>query len=509
MATLDSSMHAIAAAGGSARDRAMIAHDVRCALHGVTGGVAILEQARLDPGLREQIERVAAASRTLASVLGQLLDEAAPDAGDAPVDLDAFLRHLARRWTGEAREHDVEFVARAAPDAPAALDVDPVALERAFGNVICNAVRHSGPGRVRIDVLRGDDGGCVLRVRDDGPGLPRATLDRVMGERGGLTEIRGEGRGLGLHIARRLCAEMGGLLTLGDAGPGGGLEARLAFPPRLCVQPDEPADAASAPPARRDVLHGLRVLLAEDNPTNQMVATQMLAALGAEVEVSADGVEALQRFEAGEFDLVIADIEMPRMSGLDVIRAIRGRGDRRARVPIVALTAYAMREHRERIAAAGANGLISKPIASIEAFGAALREHIAAGPAAAAGGAAGPEDADGAPVADLAIFDALCASIGMNMMAELLDKVVADLLQAREDLAAAIEALDRKAIRSASHILISVAGAIGATRLQACARTLNGAAHGDEGPGLSALVRRCMDEIEAAVAFARSRRPAG
>ena len=136
-------------------------------------------------------------------------------------------------------------------------------------------------------------------------------------------------------------------------------------------------DAGRARRRTRPTSAGLRVLLAEDNPTNQMVASQMLRALKAEVIVCSDGVEALERFEAEPVDLVVVDIEMPRLSGLDVIRAIRARGDARAQVPIVALTAYAMREHRERIAAAGANGLISKPITSVEALGRGLAAHVA------------------------------------------------------------------------------------------------------------------------------------
>ena len=158
---------------------------------------------------------------------------------------------------------------------------------------------------------------------------------------------------------------MGAEIAIGNRA-GGGVEAELRFPAAVCRR-SRRRRAAGAD--RRRPEPASAVLLAEDNPTNQMVATQMLRALDAEVTVASDGIEALERFEAGEFDLVVVDIEMPRLSGLDVIRAIRARGDARAGVPIVALTAYAMREHRERIAEAGANGLISKPITSIEALG--------------------------------------------------------------------------------------------------------------------------------------------
>lgn len=514
MATLDPSMHARSPAGASARDRAMMAHDVRGALQGIVGGVAMLDRAGLAPAQQEQLDRIEAASRSLSRLLGGLVEPEGPapvpgmaapcmTARGPGVDLRLFLRDLGRRWIGEARERGAELAVTAAADAPALLHADFVALERAVGNLICNALGHAvdhGGGTVRVD-LRGEAGGAVLTVRDAGPGL--AAEPRGRGAWPGRDRGQGQAQGLGLHIVGQLCAEMGAAFAMTEQS-GGGVEARIAFPAFLCAAAEE-APAAAPPPAPAEVedLRGLRVLLAEDNPTNQMVAIQMLRALGAEVVLGVDGVDALSKFEAAPFDLVVADIEMPRMSGLDVIRAIRARGDARAQVPIVALTAYAMREHRDRIAAAGANGLISKPITGVAALGRALRAHM--GPAAAPPEpAASPE-----PVADMQVFEALCAAIGMGMMAELLDKVVADLAQARADLEGALAPLDRKAIRSASHILISVAGAVGATRLQSCARRLNVAAHSGDEAALPSGVRQCVAEIDAAVEFARSRRPAG
>lgn len=523
MATLDPSLHARSPAGVSARDRAMMVHDVRGALQGVVGGVAMLDRSGLAPAQWEQLDRIEEAARSLTRLIAGLLDAdaAAPAAGPvaargaAPaqaIDLRRFLRDLGRRWTGEAHERRVDLVVEAAAGAPALLYADLVALERAVANLVSNALRHGG-GVVRVELVGEDGGGAALVVRDDGPGLAA----RPAAARGWIDAAgpgRGASQGLGLHIVGELSAEMGAAFSL-SAPPGGGVEARIAFPAGLCAASaeDEPAPALAV----SDDLRGLRVLLAEDNPTNQIVAIQMLRALGAEVTLGVDGVDALARFEAAPFDLVVADIEMPRMSGLDVIRAIRARGDARARVPIVALTAYAMREHRERIAAAGANGLISKPITSVAALGRALRGHVAAAAPEAAATARAPapaaataaEAASAEPVADLAVFDALCAAIGIGMMAELLDKVIADLAQARADLEGALAPLDRKTIRSASHILISVAGAVGATRLQACARSLNIAAHSGDPAALPDGVRRCVEEIDAAVEFARSRRPAG
>ena len=508
MTTLDPSMHAGKCPAAQARDRAMIVHDLRGALQGVLGGVAMLDAVEVAAGARGQIDRVAASAQALACLLQGLLgDESISEqcVAHAWIDLPRFVEHLGKRWGGEADERGLRFRVDVAADLSGKLRADPMSLARALGNLIGNAFAHGRSGDVRLALRRTSDGGVAFDVLDDGPGLPQSIIDRVL--RPGLIAVgvSNDGHGLGLHIARTLCAEMGGSFTLANR-PGGGVAAGIAFPGAL-YETNATADvAAPAAPDRMD-LSGMRILLAEDNPTNQMVATQMLRALNAEVTLASDGVEALERFEAAEFDIVVVDIEMPRMSGLDVIRAIRGRKDGRAGVPIVALTAYVMREHRERIAAAGANGLISKPIISVEALGKALRVHMAT---VAAPSPQATEAQDTAvseePVADLAIYQALCAAIGDGMMAELLEKVVADLMQARADLAGALTPLDRRPIRSASHILISVAGAIGATRLQSCARALNVAAQAEDSGGISADVRRCIDEIDAAIAFADSRR---
>jgi CheY-like chemotaxis protein/HPt (histidine-containing phosphotransfer) domain-containing protein len=520
MTTLDPKLRSGLAAAADPRERAMLAHDLRGALQGVIGGVARLNGVALAPEVRAQVERIAEASKTIVRLAGGLLATAdAADAFPPTVEVEWLLRHLERRWTGEAAAEGGGFRIDAARALPETLAVDLTALIRALGNVIGNALRYASAGPVTLVVQSAADGGLAFLVRDEGPGLGRDALDAAAGPPPSPVASAFEEHGLGLHIARRLCAEMGGVFGLANR-PAGGAEASLIFPARLCGSVGV-AERLPAPVAAARELEGRRILLAEDNPTNQMVATQMLRALGAEVTLTADGVEALERFESGHFDLVVVDIEMPRMTGIDVIRAVRARRDARARTPIVALTAYVLQEHRDRIAAAGANGLISKPIVDVEALGQALLAHLPPLQPTGARARAAPElpavasrpcraeVGDAEPIADLAIFDALCAAIGPEMMAELLDKVAADLLQARADLAVAIEPLDRKPIRAASHILISVAGAVGATRLQRRARALNAAAHDEAAPDLPRDVRRCIDEIDAAVAFARRRRAEG
>lgn len=509
-AAFDSGMSPAAATPlpGSRLELAMLAHDMRNALQGVFGGLGALEAGDPPAEARAQIQRIASAARTIEALSDVLAGsgEAAESARatDGCTELGGFLDAFESRWAPEARARGLGFELMAERNLPAALATDGLALARVLGNLVGNSIDHSDRGTVSVAVRRAPEGGIVFRLTDEGSGLNAAALAAVSGPRGRVTGLASSGHGLGLRIVQELSAEIGARIAIGNRDAGG-VEALLELPAALCIE-TAVLSSGRAGEKRRGLLAGLKILLAEDNPTNQMVATQMLSMLDAEVTLSADGIEALERFEETAFDLVVVDIEMPRMTGLDVIRAIRSRRDGRQDTPIVALTAYALREHRDRIAGAGANGLISKPIASIEALAKGLAEHVRRGPQAVPAAAGEAAMADGEPVVDLAIYDALAEAIGAEMMSELLEKVVADLGSARDDLAGSLAPVERGPIRSASHILISVAGAIGANRLQRCARKLNTAAHAEDLTGIADLVRICMSEIDAAVIYAEARR---
>lgn len=505
MSAIDPNLEFNPTAPGAEQERLMLRHDLRGALQGVIDGVRRLEAADLADELREQVDRVAQSAHSLSALLDRLLGNGDTSAEAAePIEIDRFLDALRHRHAGAARERGLLLTVQAGGGLPDGLRLDAVSLARVLDNLVLHGMKVLGGGVVRVSANRAGDGAMLFRVGDGGPGLPEATVDRAFREGSWPAHDSRPGENLGLRIVQALTERMGGEVAY--VCQPGGAEAILRFPPSVAV---DRVRTTGLHPEGPD-LGGIRILLAEDNLTNQIVASQMLRSLNAEVTICADGVEALERFEAVNPDLVVVDIEMPRLSGLDVIRAIRARDDARAQVPIVALTAYAMREHRERIAAAGADGLISKPITSIAALGRGLAAHInRRPPAEEPAPATGAEAQDAGPVIDMPTFDALCQAIGPEMMAELLDKIISDLLSAQVQMSAALPELDRAVIRSTSHILISVAGALGAVRLQACARSLNGAAHGEPEATVAGGVRRCIAEIDDAVAFARERRASG
>lgn len=244
-------------------------------------------------------------------------------------------------------------------------------------------------------------------------------------------------------------------------------------------------------------LSNLRILLAEDNKTNQLVATQMLGAMGASFKVASDGLEALEMLEAEPFDLALLDIEMPRMSGLELIKTMRSKPSPMGDMPLVALTAYVMREHRERIYGAGADGIIAKPLMSIEELGQSILDYNNGKRSWTENPPAKVQISKVAEseVVDRDIFDNLVETIGPDSTAELLAKLQADTDTVAEGLVRGQKHLDLSEIRSQTHILISVAGAIGAGSVQMAAQRLNTSANRQDSTEIESLCEECLSGL--------------
>ncbi len=276
------------------------------------------------------------------------------------------------------------------------------------------------------------------------------------------------------------------------------------------LTPGRAGECGRASSAERHVtLSGLHILLAEDNPTNQMVAEQMLAALGATARVAGDGLETLALAEAERFDLALIDIEMPKLDGLEVIRRIRAAQTSGRDMPLIALTAYVMVEHRRAIIEAGADGVIAKPLLSVDQLGEDIRAILDARPAARLRPKAPLEpvapaiNADAAGI-DARVFGALSRSIGPEAIPELLRKMDRDIVTVRERIQAGLTERDTHPLREATHILVAVAGSLGAVRLQNNAQCLNSAAHEGDFPEMQRLGRVVIAEIDLLRAFISS-----
>ncbi len=443
-----------------------LSHDIRAAMSDVIGGLRLVDLGRVDPQTQTQLQRVQAAADTLAALVDEALFAAAgesPMARDVgPVEVEAWLASLVHRWRGQAAEQGRALHLLRNGTLPERLDVQPVALTRLVGNLVSNALRHVPDGDVEVQVTAGADHGLSISVQDEGPGLP---VDVIEG-RGVAEENTQTGSGLGLKIARDLSRSIGGTLRLENTAKGA--RVTLSFGPEAVLQ------VGSAPRERpMPDLSALDILVAEDNLTNQTILRHMLDAMGARTHFVADGRSALTALQQTPFDIALLDIEMPELSGLEVMEAVRAMAGPTAAMPLVAITAYVLRDNREAIYAAGADGIIGKPVASAEDLGHAILRHVGNADLEMLPDVPEPH---GGTLLDNDRMDRLLDAAGPSESAELLARLEEDL---NVTLATMVEAFAEKnanELRAQTHILIAISGAVGADRLCHNSEALNIAA---------------------------------
>lgn len=477
-----------------------LSHDIRSAMSDVLGGIRLVDTARLDPQALTQIDRVRAAADTLAALVDDALLTAAGETmirqGQAQLTVETWITALDRRWRGRAAERGSLFGIVRHGALPERLNVSQVALDRIVGNLVGNALIHVAESTVRVELSCLPEQGFEIRVMDDGPGFP----DRVLNGQDGA-KASANGSGLGLHIVQQLSANLPASLDLSNLSPSGHACARLMIPSDHVVW-HAPVEPASPPPD----LRGLHILVAEDNLTNQTILRQMLDTMGAQTVFVTDGRAAADALERDRFDIALLDIEMPRMSGLEVMEQVRASGGAAAKIPLVAITAYVLRDNREAIYAAGADGIIGKPIASLGEFGRSILRHV--------GRAATPQDDSDVlvgmgfgPAMDATRLDRLLDAAGPQGAPELLDRVIEDLTAVEATLERAHGDGDLAEIRAQTHILIAISGAVGADRLCQLSEVLNIAAKRKKKEQLAqvyALLHADLEELLAVIAKRRA-----
>ncbi|WGM37886.1 ATP-binding protein [Caulobacter sp. NIBR1757] len=361
-----------ARAAAASRDvfLANMSHEIRTPLNGVVGVAHALEQTPLNPSQREMVGLIGGSGRVLERLLSDVLDSAKIEAGaftleSLAFDLRSEIDAAALLMRDRAAEKGVGFDLAVSPSADGVFVGDAVRLRQIVANLASNAVKFTDAGSVRIqaDVIDRDSGPLlILTVSDDGIGFDAEVAGRLFQP---FTQAdtsitrRFGGSGLGLSISRALAETMGGALSASST-PGVGSTFTLTVP--LARGQLEPAAERSLPVEQPE--QGLRVLVAEDHPTNQKVVRMFLEPHGIEVVVAENGQIALDLWRAGGFDAVLMDMQMPVMDGVAAVERIRAIEQARglARTPIAMLTANAMAEHRAAALAAGADGHITKPV---------------------------------------------------------------------------------------------------------------------------------------------------
>jgi signal transduction histidine kinase/ActR/RegA family two-component response regulator len=382
LATNEHALRATVAALTEARDAAEAAtvaksqflanmsHEIRTPLNGVVGVVDALSRTPLDGRQREMVELVRSSGQTLERLLSDVLDISRIESGKLeietrPFDLNAAVHAVASLMALRAQEKGVAFVVEMEVGDDVWVVGDEVRIKQILTNLISNAVKFTDGGEVR---LHGEGiGGDAYRftVTDTGVGFDASRKDQIFGrfqQADSSITRRFGGSGLGLAISGELATLMGGVLDC-ESVLGEGSRFWVSLPLERCAKPvSEVRDSARNPADERLI----RVLLADDHPVNRRVVQMILE--GAEVDLVAveDGLQAVETFALGGFDLVLMDMQMPVMDGLSATRAIRAHEAAHSRhpTPIVMLTANAGREYVEAAAQAGADAHLAKPISA-------------------------------------------------------------------------------------------------------------------------------------------------
>ena len=348
---------------------ANMSHEIRTPLNGVLGMSQAIAAGELSALQRQRLEVVLQSGQTLLHLLNDILDVSRIEAGrmdleDAQFDLAALLGELATPFKVLAEAKGLAFGIDLDASAAGWRRGDPTRVRQVLSNLLSNAVKFTNAGSVAL-VASGSAEGVRISVVDTGEGVETATLGRlfqtfVQGD--AFTTRRHGGSGLGLAISRDLARLMGGDIEAASR-IGEGSRFSLVLPLPLAAAA-EPARPASCEEPGVDLSAGMRILAAEDNPTNRLVLRTLLEQDGIELTLVENGAQALDAWRDGGFDVLLMDVQMPVMDGPTAVRAIRDEESRlqRRRTPIVAVTANVMSHQLAEYRDAGMDAHVAKPI---------------------------------------------------------------------------------------------------------------------------------------------------
>ena len=459
-----------------------LSHELRTPLHGVLGYADQLSNdAGLNPAESRQVTEIANAAKHMRDIVNLVLDFAriealGPRLHMRPIDVRMLVEECVAIVAPGACARGLETKITFAPSVPVQFVTDSVQLRQILVNLLSNAVKYTLDGTVELRVT-GDEQHLMFEVADDGIGIPEGKRHQLFKEyeRFGTERTSIEGTGLGLAIAHRLARRMGGSMGHRD-NAGGGSVFWLELPVGV-ADADDTTVAETVEAASVDCL---RVLVVDDSDVNREVAQASLRSAGHSVTAARDGSEAVRLAASQDFDVILMDVLMPVMGGLQATRQIRTLDGRRGQVPIVAMTANALDRHAEECRQAGMSEYLAKPFLRAEllaavARAAARRSKMPSGAAPTTGGNC-PEQ--------LATF------MGTDAVERLLDCLALRIESLLRQLDDPYCTASSDAIGDLAHEVAGSAGTLGFTALSSAAKDLQQAI--GEGP---ATVGSIADDV--------------
>lgn len=360
---------------------AVMSHEIRTPMNGVMGTLELLQSTELDEQQGVFLGTAQKSAEDLLTLLNDILDLSKMESGRLELeDVDFALEPLLETVTGIfqalAREKGIALTVDIAPALPRHFRGDPGRLRQILLNLVGNAVKFTSEGRVTIHVgsnprtgeepasgTPGDIRSLAFSVSDTGVGIPQDKQGYLFQE---FTQIdssysrRFGGTGLGLAISKKLAELLGGTIDV-DSEPGKGSVFTTRLP--LAIADSRRFTESLAPqPVVREDCGSASILLVEDSEVNQLVASEILRRAGHSVEIAHNGFDAIGKAQNGDYDVILMDLSMPQMNGVEATRIIRSSGGKEAHVPIIALTANTRKEDRDRCLDSGMNDFLAKPL---------------------------------------------------------------------------------------------------------------------------------------------------
>ena len=348
---------------------ANMSHEIRTPLTGMLGMVSMLAKSEMTPENRKYFEGLQKAGESLKAIIDDILDLSKIEAEKmetvmAPFELRSSLNSVATLFESMARDRGLRLETSFSDRVPDCVETDEGKLQQVVRNLLSNAIKFTPEGRVamHVDYLLPDSSNpeLILTVSDTGIGIPEDKIDSLFQDFEQLDASYVKqygGTGLGLSICKRLLKMLGGAISVqSEQGTGTVFTATLPAPSAECALKE------NKPRYSEDFCSGMHILVAEDNEVIKLIMGEMLASFRCSHRIVSNGREALEALEKETFDMVLMDVNMPVMDGITATEAIRSTDKRYRDIPIVALTAYAMKEDVDRILAKGMNAHLAKPI---------------------------------------------------------------------------------------------------------------------------------------------------
>lgn len=358
---------------------ANMSHEIRTPLTGVLGMIEMLTHTPLTPEQQDYVDTITVSGETLRVIINDILDISKIEAGEfslasEPFDLKKSLENIIHIFAPLANKKELDFQVQFNPTDSYFVRGDEVRIRQIIYNLVGNALKFTHEGKIEIRVNTGEVIENTMKfhidVEDTGIGINREFMENIFHK---FTQVDASdtrkfpGTGLGLYITRQLVEMMEGSIDVTSA-PGKGSTFHILLPLQLEDQPDlatpvvtkkNPAHGKTAAAGKRPK-KPLLILLAEDHPINQKLITAMLKTTGHKMDIVGDGKAAVEKVLGDSYDLVLMDLQMPEMNGLDATRAIRKAGF--DKIPIIAMTASAFKKDRDMCLEAGMSDYIAKPL---------------------------------------------------------------------------------------------------------------------------------------------------